>query len=277
MQLGAPIAVGSRSTIHEWGTDAVAKVPLPSTPDGWIESEARFTSIVRRSGAPVPELLGLEMVGGRVVSLYERIRGRSMWAHMVERPDRVPALAESLAALQVRLFTLEAPLDLPRQIDRITCKIRVAAALLDDALLAALSAVPTIDEHRLCHGDFHPGNVIMGTQGPTIVDWFDVARGTSSADVARSLLLMEGDRTGTEAPQHLPGATPTLLAQLGAAYRSAIDELMSPDPDVVEHWMAIAAVTRLAEGVSPASLLRRWERWSSRPQSRVGCPTGDMR
>lgn len=140
MKPGSPLAVGSRSIVYEWGPDAVVKGPLPSTPDNWIESEARSTSIVRRCGAPVPELLGLEIIDGRVVSLYERIGGRSMWSHMVER-----------------------------------------------SLLAALDVVPPIDEHRLCDGHLHPGNIIMGTDGPVIVDWFDVARGPPSADVARSL------------------------------------------------------------------------------------------
>ena len=39
--LGPPLAHGSRSTVYEWGDDAVVKVPFADTPDEWIRYEAR--------------------------------------------------------------------------------------------------------------------------------------------------------------------------------------------------------------------------------------------
>src|SRR6266508_1320100 len=105
VRLGKQLALGSRSAVFAWGNDAVAKVPFASTPEGWIHFEALYTAAVHDAGAPAPRLYGIEMVDGRAASIYERVRGRSMWEHMVAQPAAIPAYARSLAELQTRLFT----------------------------------------------------------------------------------------------------------------------------------------------------------------------------
>ena len=73
--VGAVVAFGSRSTVHEFGTDAVAKVPLAETSGAWIRYEAEYSDAVRLAGAPVPEFLGFIDHDGRTASVYRRARG----------------------------------------------------------------------------------------------------------------------------------------------------------------------------------------------------------
>jgi len=42
----------------------------------------------------------------------------------------------------------------------------------------------------LCHGDFHPDNVIWSERGPVVIDWLDANRGDPAADVARTPMLI---------------------------------------------------------------------------------------
>lgn len=59
-------------------------------------------------------------------------------------------------------------------------------------VLAVLGEMP--DDERLCHGNFHPDNVLMTLQGPVIIGWMDATRGSPLVDIARtSLLLSMGD------------------------------------------------------------------------------------
>lgn len=261
--LGPQLALGSRSTVHAWGRDAVAKVPLRSTPDGWIELEAAYTVAVHAVGAPVPRLVGIEEVDGRATSIYQRVNGPSMWSRMVEQPSSIPDLARTLAAVQAQVFAVVPPVSVPDQRDRLACKVRVAANRVDASLLDALAQVSTNDvggsRRRLCHGDLHPGNVILGRHGPVLIDWFDVSRGDPMADVARTMLLVSPETHGPSGPAHLPGATPALLAATTHAYLAAVAELRSLDQ--LDRWMAVEAVARVAEGVEPAGLLAIWDRW----------------
>ena len=87
--VGAVVAYGSRSTVRELGTDAVAKVPLPNTAEAWIRYEAEYSTAVRLAGAPVPEFLGFIEHDGRTASVYRRARGPVMWDAIVEDPASV--------------------------------------------------------------------------------------------------------------------------------------------------------------------------------------------
>ena len=270
VRLGEQLASGSRSSVFAWGRDSVAKVPFPSTPEAWIRFEALYTAAVRSSGAPAPRFLGIETVHGRAASIYERVHGRSMWEHMREHPEQVPAHTRSLAELQAHLFSLVPPVSLPALSDRLTCKIRRASALVDPALVVALQLVPPHAPSRLCHGDLHPGNVIMSRDGPMLIDWFDVARGDQLADIARTSLLMSVRAHGSSGPSHLPGWDPELLDRAHDSYLAAITRLVGPDPIDLGRWEAVVAVARVAEGVATQALLALWYEWQSASSTRLG-------
>ncbi len=266
--LGEQLATGSRSAVFAWGRNAVAKVPFAATPEAWIHFEALYTAAVHDAGAPAPRFLGIEVVRGRAASIYERVHGRSMWDHMLEHPVQTAAHARSLAELQAHLFTLVPPAALPAQRDRLTCKIRAASSRVDPSLVAALELLPATTRSRLCHGDLHPGNVIMASDGPVIIDWFDAARGDHVADIARTSLLMSTRAHGPEGPAHLPGCRPDALDLVRDTYLDAIADLVGADPDAVRRWEAVIAVARVAEGIAIDALLAIWREWRS------GSPVG---
>src|SRR5262249_34395426 len=60
---------------------------------------------------------------------------------------------------------------------------------LKQVLLGRLAAMP--DGDRLCHGDFHPVNVLGQNSLPMVIDWPDACCGDPAADVCRSYLLLK--------------------------------------------------------------------------------------
>jgi aminoglycoside phosphotransferase (APT) family kinase protein len=260
--LGELVARGSRSSVHSYGRGAVAKVPAPSTPEGWIRSEAEYAEAVRAAGAPAPKLLGIEQIGGRAASVWERVEDTSMWQHVVDRPDRAAELGWLLADVQHDLFELVPPVTLPRQRDRLVSKIRRAAATVDPSLGRALDFLPPQSATtRLCHGDLHPSNVLLGPDGPMIVDWFDASRGDPLVDVARSSLTLLSD--GASPPPHLPGSDRATLGALTDAYLARLRDYLEIDDELLARWQAVSAVARMAEGVPRGALVDVWTRFES--------------
>jgi thiamine kinase len=258
--LGDIVARGTRSSIHAYGRGAVIKVPHPATPAGWIRFEAEYAEAARAAGAPVPELLGIEELSGRTASVWERVEGTSMWQRIIDRPKLSVELGRLLADVQCALFDLVPPVTLPSQRDRLVSKIRLSAATVDESLARALDVLPKAAERaRLCHGDLHPSNVILGHHEPVIVDWFDASRGDPVADVARTLLTLVGD--GGQAPRHLPGSDRETLAALSEAYFNRLGAQLPISRDLVTRWEAIQAVARMAEGVPRGALLEIWRRF----------------
>ena len=263
---GDLVARGTRSSIHAYGRGAVVKVPHPSTPTGWIHFEARYAEAAREAGAPVPRLLGIEEMSGRAASVWERAEGTSMWQHVIDQPNLSADLGRLLADIQCALFELVPPVTLPNQHDRLVSKIRWSAATVDASLTRALELLPTqAGPPRLCHGDLHPSNVILGDHGPMIVDWFDASRGDPIADVARTFVTLLGD--GTSGPRHLPGSDAPTLAALTEGYLSRLRTALEIADDLLARWEAVQAAARMAEGVPRDALFEVWTRYEGTDDS----------
>lgn len=263
--LGGQVAVGRTSEVFAYGNDSVVKVPRPTVPDHWANDEAQFTRAALACGVPAPEVRDVIEVDGRSAIVFERIDGPSMWQCMLDQPQNVDALSRELAAVH-RTIQLAGIADgLPDLVARLCTKIMQVDALSDaerDEACALTRSLPR--GAALLHGDLHPGNVLMGPDGPTVIDWFDATIGHPVADVARTSLLIRtgghdaGDDMGVE--HHLPGATPDLLDRVRTRYLGEFRQLLDQTTDTLPTWDAVIAVSRIAEGTDDdeAELLAQW-------------------
>jgi aminoglycoside phosphotransferase (APT) family kinase protein len=177
-----------------------------------------------------------------------------MWQEIIAAPARAASYGRLLADLELELFALVPPVVLPSQRDRLVNKIRRCALAIDPALGEALDRLPTPRRPlRLCHGDLHPGNVLLSSAGPFVIDWFDASRGDRAGEIARSTLLLRG--TGADdLPSHLPGATRPLLVAVTDAYLRRIQSQVDVSDDELRRWEAVEAVAQMAEHVPQAAV-----------------------
>jgi aminoglycoside phosphotransferase (APT) family kinase protein len=97
-------------------------------------------------------------------------------------------------------------------------------------LLAGLTAMPEGD--RLCHGDFHPYN-IMGPLGhEVLIDWPNASQGDPAADVCRTYVLLR-----------------SVSSELASAYVDAYSQVSGERRDAILNWLPFVAAARLSEGV----------------------------
>ena len=187
--IGRLLGGGARADVFEWG-DRVIK--LYRSPDAKAAAfrEAATQAAVESLELPVPAVGGVQQVDGRWGVVFDRVRRESFAVQMRARPDAVPMYLEEMARLHLQIHAHAAPqfaslkTKLTRDID--------TATLIDDrkrsALLGGLAGMP--DGDRLCHGDFHPLNVLGEAAEPVVIDWPDARRGDPGADVCRSYLLL---------------------------------------------------------------------------------------
>ena len=248
MDAATPIAVGRTAEVYAWEENQVLKLFQPWMSPGAVEHEARLTRIIQASGLPVAKVGALVEIRGRQGLIYERVDGSSMLEDFSSSPWRARRHARMLADLHAQVHTTACGEGVPCQAETMTDKIR-RAALLPEKLrtdaLRLLESLPRGD--RLCHGDFHPGNVLLSTRGPVIIDWIDATCGHPLADVARSSILM--------GMSHIPetgfyGCVLKLLrSSFLRTYLSHYFRLRPNDRALLDDWRAVKAAARLAEGV----------------------------
>ncbi len=257
---GALVATGRTSDVYEFGTGSVVKVPRPDVPSHWAAMEAQFTGAVRRLDVPAPEVRDVVEIDGRTAIVFERIDGESMWQQMLARPADVPMLSSELAAIHRRILSAGLPRDVVGHVERMCRKIDEVTQLPEHERYEAMDLARQLPRGAaLLHGDLHPGNVLMSTRGPIVIDWFDATIGHPVADVARTSLLIRPDSTND--PLHLPGAPAGLLTHLHEAYLAAMADVLAAPDEVLHRWESVTAVSRLAEGAhaDESSLVVLWD------------------
>jgi aminoglycoside phosphotransferase (APT) family kinase protein len=156
---GPLLAAGRDADIFEYGPGLVLR---RSRNERSVVTEARVMEFVRAKGYPVPAVE--EVSDDGLAMVMERIDGSTMVDALSRRPWRAGRLGRELGGLHRALHALEAP------------------DWLDDA--------PVGPGDRLVHLDLHPLNVMLGPQGPVVIDWTNARRGDPSIDVALTWAIL---------------------------------------------------------------------------------------
>jgi uncharacterized protein (TIGR02172 family) len=254
--LSAPIAEGRTAEVYDWDDGHILKLYHTWCPPHWIEQEARVARVIAAAGIPTPGAGDIVELDGRRGIVYERVTGVSMLDDMRRRPWLLLRHARDLAALQAQFHRLTIP-DLHGYRDGLVTSIQHAPHLSEAQRSQALALLETLpDGTALCHGDFHPGNVLITSRGPVVIDWMTACLGSPWADVARtSMILTIGVKAAGDQVSAL------LRSASGLYHRTYLNQyrrLRADGQDELERWLPVIAAARLAEQIEPerAALLQ---------------------
>jgi aminoglycoside phosphotransferase (APT) family kinase protein len=252
--LGTPLAVGATAEIYGLADGRALKLFFARFPQRVPEHEARLTSAVHQAGIPVPAVGPVVELDGRYGFVLEWVEGPSMFDMIASRPWSLLKHARTLARMHAELHSVGRVDGLPNQHALMERKIREADILPENLRTAAVRRLVELPEGRtLCHGDFHPGNILFGDTGPRVIDWVDASNGSPLADAARTSLLMDL----TPVPDGVPGRTAlaTLRGALHAVYLRHYFRLRPGEPEELNLWRVVNAAARLSEGVPEQQVL----------------------
>lgn len=248
-QAGPLLATGNTAEVYAWQEGTILKLFLPRYSEQDVAREFSVTNAAHAcaDGLLVPRPIRMQTIGQRNGIVYERADGISMLQRLMSNPWQTFACARTLADLHLRIHACEASAALPEQRRRLTSRLNQARelpAILRERLLAQLEAMPP--QNGLCHGDFHPGNILTNGSFHTIIDWNDATRGDPLADLARTGVLLEA----VEATGHLPGCMANLaLRVLRRVYlRRYLARTRARKADY-QRWRLIIIAARLAENI----------------------------
>ena len=114
-----------------------------------------------------------------------------------------------------------------------------------DAVLAALDCLP--DSTTICHGDYHPGNILLSVHGPRVIDWIGATHGHPLADVARAALVLRYATVPAYYGRHAQQRFTFVRQAMHVLYLWRYRSLTPFRPQQLRAWMLPIAAARLCE------------------------------
>jgi len=188
------IGEGQLSEVFRFNKNTALKLFRPGLAAAYAAHELAVTQAVFKAGLPVPRVGELVEAHGRFGFTLERVSGVLLLELLLKNPADVESVAQILADLQTQIHRTPAGLfeRLPRQKEWWGNTIRDDPQISKQEQTAALTQLHQLpDGDRLCHGDFHPINIMIDEKGNGIVlDWFSAVSGHPLGDIAQTTLLL---------------------------------------------------------------------------------------
>jgi uncharacterized protein (TIGR02172 family) len=249
MTLGARLAEGRMAEVFEYGEEHVLKLFRAEASQWDIDHEVHNSRIVYETGFDAPHVHKVIEVNNRPGIVFERIYGASMLALLMQEPARIEEFACIFAEVHARMHTFQGA-GLRSQRQKIVHRINSASALSQAVRHELVRRVATLDDGIVvCHGDFHPENVLITASGPRVIDWLDATSGSALADIARSILIL--DCTIHDPRKFIAGmSNRDALGQFRDTYLARYVEVSPIALDALPLWLPPLAAVRLGEGIA---------------------------
>jgi Ser/Thr protein kinase RdoA (MazF antagonist) len=179
-----------------------------------VQAEAVMMRHLDQAGFPVPKVYDAD--GSDLV--MERLDGRDMLVDLGRRPWLARRHARTLADMHNRLHQVAAP--------------------------AGWREVLGPGD-KVLHLDLHPGNVMLTSRGPVVIDWSNVASGPAGADVAMAYLIMASSEVDD---------LPVLVRPAVSSVRAAVIRhfLLGARDDPAPHIARVARLRMADPNVRPS-------------------------
>lgn len=225
--IGPLLGSGNVAEAFEYGEHVLKLYRRPEAKSAAF-MEAATLAILADHGLPTPRVHEVGLFDDRWGLVMDRAAGDPLVRLGAHGPELVPGGFEEMLRLH-RLIHAETDRRLPSLTGRLRYRIGLIEGIdetLRQRLLTRLGKLP--DDDRLCHGDFHPFNIVGPPGAAMVIDWLDAASGPPAADVARSYMLIA---------QGAP--------DLAAGYLDAYAHAAGMDRNAIMAWVPVVAAGRL--------------------------------
>ncbi len=253
MKIDKIIGQGRTADVYLWEDEKIIKLFSKDTHKSNVELEFDINLKVYESskekGIAMPKPFQIVEVKDRTGIIFERIQGSTMLEEMSNKPWKIKFFAKELADLHhgihqcVNISLKSYKLDIQSQID----KAPFLSEKVKEKLLEMVAELE--DSNVICHGDFHPDNIMLSNKGPIIIDWTNARKGNKILDVVRTLIIIKYSSTPPDKPFIIRAVLKQLKNTLYKEYIKHYLKISGISIQEVEKWEAPMGAARLNENI----------------------------
>ena len=184
------IGKGNTANVYELGDQKVLKLYHEGFPKEVVEQE--YNNSIKINGLLFPKPKAYKMIEHekQYGIIYDQVEGETSLDMLFKSKD-VKQCAKNIAELHKQILRCNSS-HLQDYKEMLLSFIVRAPENLKEKRKQALEILDKLpDGTTVCHGDFHPGNVLITNQGSVVIDFMNICSGTRCYDVARTVYLIE--------------------------------------------------------------------------------------
>lgn len=253
------IGAGATAEVHAWAPGRVVKLYKDGVPHRISMYEAWVTRAVHSASELAPEVfeeVTIERRAGVVMALHD---GPTLTQAIKSNTVSYAEAGVILAGVLHAVHAAPPPPDLLLLREYVVRSLRRSRGALSDHVVGCVLALTDrlSPGDGLCHGDPNPGNVIMTTAGPKLIDWIAALRAPAAFDLASGQVIL------TELAPHTAD-DPERPRAVNAAMQAAYAELAGTSPAAlaasVEPYLPIVRALMILGGAVPVQVARLVQR-----------------
>lgn len=249
------ISEGRTAEIFAQDQGKIVKLYRDGLPEEVVKYEFEVNRVIARLGIPAPKAYELIDYSQRKGIVFDRIEGSTLLRMSIQYPNELTKLMQQFAYIHFQIHEhnlTEKQLEgtsMGSQKAALAYNIQSTALLSEDVkqqIISYLQVLP--DGNCLCHGDFHPDNVLIGERN-WVIDWMTGMVGNPAGDVARTFLLFRYGSLPDEAPGHVKEALGRIRTQINDVYLEQYLSYSKLSFSDIDHWVLPIAAARLTESI----------------------------
>jgi len=242
------IAVGRTAEILSHGNQQVLKLFRSGIPEHFIESEYKISKDVFDLGISCPQPIELIDYSERKGIIYNRILGITMLKSISKKLWTINKEAKRMARIHCSIHN-KPVLNFPKQKDILIERIQHAPLLSGEEIEQIIIGLKNLNEEtKLCHGDYHPDNIVLGEK-EWIIDWMTGMGGNPAGDVARTILLLKLGSMPEGTPKIVKGLVSLIRNQILRTYIKEYTSISEITIEEINQWIIPIAAARLSEWI----------------------------
>lgn len=244
---------GNTAEVFQLDDKKILKLYRNGLPFSLCEKEFENTRIAGKLIENVPLVYDLVNDGDRCGIVFQRIIGKNMINVIARNTLQINRQAKNLAKIHFDMqidVKKEKAEHLQTIKEKLSADIDMAECLSKEEkrkLFDYLNALP--DGNALCHFDYHPGNIIISSNKPIIIDWMTACTGCKCADIARTGILLKYGKV-TQGNFIIRKLVPIVQKHIYKIYIYEYKKISGMLQEDIDVWELPILAARLSEWIS---------------------------
>lgn len=243
MEIGKLIGVGNTAEVYEYKEDKVIKLFYEGYQNESVDKEFNNAILIKDKDFAKPNVYALVNFNNRDGIIYDKVDGQSLLDELMKTND-INYGGKVLSQVHLEILK-ESGIGLDSFYEIIRNSIIWNLDFSESKKVKLLHILESLPEgNTLCHGDFHPGNILRCEDKTYTIDFMNLCYGNPYFDIARTVYLVEM----TPIPEDILDKEQFL--DLKKAIAAIYLKFMGINRQDLSDYIILILVRRLNEGIS---------------------------